>query len=138
MFNVLGDVNWLAIVLATLACTVLGGLWFAVLFSKQYADALGRDPAQKLEMTPLSYIGPMLCSLVTVFTSAVLIQALHIETMKDGLSFGAIVGFGYLVSTMVTVAINPNFPRPLSYAAINGPFFFISSLITSVILVAMN
>jgi hypothetical protein len=138
MFNLTGDINWLAVVLATLACTVLGGVWFAVLFAKQYATALGRDPNVEPVMSSLSYAGPLVCTLLTVLASAVLLEALDVQSMGDAVLFGLIVGVGYLVATMTNVAINPNFPRPLAYAAINAPYFLLNSVIISSILVAMR
>jgi ABC-type enterobactin transport system permease subunit len=138
MFDVIGDINWIGVVLATLACTVLGGVWFAALFAKQYARSLGRDPNVKPEMTPLSYAGPLICTLLTVIASAVLLQTLDVESMTDAFIFGTIVGVGYLFATMTNVAINPNFPRPLAYAAVNGPYFVLNSLIISSILVALD
>lgn len=138
MFNVLGDINWIGVVLATLASTVLGGVWFAALVAKPYARALGRDPEQSVEMSGLAYGGPMLCTLFTVVASALLVEALDIKAMSDSIVFGLIVGIGYLAATMTNVAINPNFPRPLAYAAVNAPFFTLSGLASSVILVAMR
>jgi Protein of unknown function (DUF1761) len=138
MFSVFGDINWLAVALATLACTVVGGVWFAALFAKQYAVSLGRDPNVKPVMTPLSYAGPLIATLVTVIASAILLQALHVQSIRDAVIFGLIVGVGYLVATMTNIAINPNFPRPLAYAAVNAPYFLLNSVIISSILVAMN
>ncbi|MEU0482385.1 hypothetical protein ABZ260_24760 [Streptosporangium sp. NPDC006013] len=37
----------------------------------------------------------------------------------------------------VTIAINPNFPRPLLYAAISGSYNIVGSLIVSAILLAI-
>jgi Protein of unknown function (DUF1761) len=138
MFSVFGDINWLAVALATLACTVVGGVWFAALFAKPYATSLGRDTDVKPVMTPLSYTGPLVATLVTIIASAILLQTLHVRSMRDAVIFGLIVGVGYLVSTMTNVAINPNFPRPLAYAAVNAPYFLLNSVIISSILVAMN
>lgn len=138
MFNVLGSISWLGVILATAASFILGGIWFAALFSRQYALVLGRDPNVKTNMTPLFMFGPMICTFFNVLTSAVLLQALKIEKLSDALTFGVIVGIGYLVSTMVNVAINPNFPRPLAYAALNAPYFLISSVMTCAILFALN
>jgi hypothetical protein len=138
LINAFGNINWLAVVLATVACTALGGVWFAGLFNKQYARALGRDPAQKLETTALFYIGPMVSTLVVVVTSAILLRALNITEFKDALALGALVGIGYLVTTMFTVAINPNFPKPLSYAVINAPYLLLSSMIIVSILMAFK
>jgi hypothetical protein len=138
MLNVAANINWVALLVATAACSMLGGLWFAVLFPRQYALALGRDPGQKVPMTGLSYMGPTLGTLVVAATSALLLEALRITSVRDALVFGAIVGIGYLVPTMVIVAINPNFPRPLAYAALNAPYFFSCSLIISSVLVAFK
>jgi hypothetical protein len=138
MFNLVRNINWTALVVATLACTVLGGVWFAALFRKQYALALGRDPREKVPMTSLSYLGPMLSTLAVAATSAVLLEAMKITSVAEALVFGAVVGIGYLVPTMVTVAINPNFPRPLHYAALNAPYFFLCSLIISSVLAAFK
>jgi predicted transporter len=138
MFNVFGHLDWLAIALATLACTALGGLWFAALFPRQYALALGRDPAHKLPMTPLMAVGPMLCMGAVAVTCALLMEALHVTALGDALAFGAIVGIGFLVATMVNIAINPNFPRPLAYAALNAPYFLASGLVICSVLVAFR
>ena len=138
MFDVLDDINWFAVGLATLACVVLGGVWFAGIFGKQYALALGRDPTQKLQTTPLFFIGPAISSLVVTITTAILLKVLHITRVGDALMLGLIVGVGYLVATMFNVAINPNFPRPLSYAMLNAPYFVLCSLIISAILVAFS
>ena len=138
MFNVFGHLDWLAIALATLACSALGGAWFGALMPRQYALALGRDPAQKLQMTPLMAVGPMLCMALVSITCAVLMEALHVTTLQDALAFGAIVGIGFLVATMVNIAINPNFPRPLAYAALNAPYFLASGLVICSVIVAFR
>jgi hypothetical protein len=47
------------------------------------------------------------------------------------------VGVGYLAANTVTIAINPNFPRPLLYAAISGSYNIVGSLTVSAILLAI-
>ena len=138
MFNVLFSLNWIAIVAATVALAVVGGLWFTVFFGKAYAVALGRENQPQNTPGSLFIFGPLVCSFVTVVASSILIHALKIESMGDGLSFGAIVGFGFLTMTTVNTAINPNMPRPLFYGLISGSYFFVSGLITSMILVALK
>lgn len=138
MLNVLSQINWLAVILSSLAICVLGGIWFMVLFSKAYTTALGRENAPKEKPAPIFIIGPFVCGVVTTITSAILIYNLDINTMASALEFGAIVGFGYIVATAVNVAINPNIPRPFLYSLVSGSYFFISSLVTCVILVSMK
>ena len=134
MFSVVPSVSWLAVLAATLASFILGGLWFTVLVGQQYAAALGREYEPKARPAPIFLIGPLFCCLITTVTSAILMSALHIDFLGDALLFGAIVGIGYVVTTMTNIAINPNFPRPFMYAAINAPYFILSNLLTSLIL----
>jgi hypothetical protein len=138
LFNVLADVNWLAVAIATVAATVLAGLYFALLVPKYYVIALGRQNAPAPAPSPVSNFGPAVCILVTTITSAILVEALDITSTSDALTFGAIVGVGYLTAMTFQIAINPNFPRPLYYGLLNAPFFIASSLLTSAILVALR
>lgn len=137
MFDVLGDLNWLGILVGFIALTLLGGLWFAALFPKAYHRSLGREPGAKAPSTPLFLAGPPLTSLIITVTSAILFAALNIDTYGDALLFGLIVGVGYLTANTVTIAINPNFPRPLLYAAISGSYHIVGSLIVSALLLAI-
>jgi hypothetical protein len=138
LLNVLTGLNWLAVASAAPASFVLGGLWFAVLFAKPYAFALGRENQAPHKPTPLELVGPLLCGTVATLTSAVLLQALHLETVSEALAFGLVVGVGYLASTTVNTAINPNMPRPLRYGLVSGGYFALSGVLVSVILVSLK
>ncbi|GLU49100.1 DUF1761 domain-containing protein [Nocardiopsis ansamitocini] len=137
MFNVVGDVNWIGVLVAFLAFSVLGALWFALLFTKAYNVSLGRDASAKQEGSALFYAGPPLASLVITITSAVLMAALGVDSYPDALLFGLIVGAGYLVANTVTIAINPNFPRPLFYSLISGAYNLLGSVLVSAVLVTV-
>ncbi|NUL04054.1 DUF1761 domain-containing protein [Streptomyces lunaelactis] len=136
MFNVLGDVNWIGVLVAFLAFFLMGALWFALLFNKAYNISLGRDASAAPEGSALFYAGPALTSLVITITSAVLMAALRVDSYPDALLFGLIVGAGYLVANTVNIAINPNFPRPLFYSLISGAYNLVGSVLVSAILVA--
>lgn len=137
MIDVVTRINWLAVLAATFASTVLGGVWFTALFGKTYASVLGRVYDPKAKPAPIFVVGPLVCSLITILTSAVLMKALKLTSAGEALAFGVVVGLGYLVSTMANTAINPNMPRPLMYSLVSGPYFFLMSVMTSLILVAM-
>lgn len=130
-------INWLAVLVATIAHFILGGVWFAALFGGRYAQALGiaDRPPQKPGL--IFMVGPLLCGAVTITTTALLLRALAITDYDDALMLGAIVGIGYLGAMTVNIAINPLFPRPFYYALINVPMFLIGSLMSCGILVAM-
>ncbi|MEU4241784.1 hypothetical protein [Actinoplanes sp. NPDC026619] len=52
--------------------------------------------------------------------------------------FGRPENVGYLTANTVNIAINPNFPRPLFYAAISGGYNILGSLLVSVLLLALQ
>lgn len=132
------SVNWWGAIVATIIVTIVGGLWFTVVVGKSYRIAVGRDPEAPAPSGPLFIVGPLVCNIATVLASAVLISALGIDTLGPALVFGGIIGIGYLVAMTFQIAINPVFPRPLFYGLINGPYFLLTSLITSTSLVLIG
>ena len=134
MFNVLTEINWLAVLVAAVASAVISGVWFGVVVAKPYLVALGRQNEPAAKPGTLTYGGPTVAGLVIAITSAVLLRALGVEALGDGILFGLIVGIGYLVSMTFTIAINPNFPRPVFYTLLNAPAFLLTSVVTSIIL----
>ncbi|OZC57044.1 DUF1761 domain-containing protein [Rhodococcus sp. RS1C4] len=135
MFDVLTDIKWLAVLAAFVASAVSAGVYFPVLIAKPYIVALGRENAREPESSLVRNLGPVVCILATTITSAVLITALDITAVGDAVVFGLLVGIGYLTAMTFQIALNPNFPRPLYYGVLNAPFFIITSVLTSVIIV---
>lgn len=135
----LGAIPWLGVLVAAcVASFAMGGVWFAVLFAKPYARALGRENSPPVKLAPIFLIGPFVCSLVVAITGAVLLPLLHIDSAGGAAALGALVGLGYMGATALNVAINPNIPRPLLYALVNVPYFVLSSIAIHVILVLMR
>jgi len=135
MLNAFTDINWIGVVIATVAAAVLGGVYFGALVPKQYLRVLGRDADQAPAPTVVAMAGPPVCLLLTVLASAVLVAALELTSVGDALVFGLVVGIGYLVAMTFQIAINPNFPHPIRYGVLNAPYFVVVSLVTSLVLV---
>lgn len=138
MVDAISQVNWLAVLAATLAHFVLGGIWFVALFGKQYAHALGIADRPPQKPGPLFLIGPLVCSGLTIATTAILMRMLHITRLTDALELGLLVGVGYLGAMTVNIAINPLFRHPIRYALVNVPMFLIGSLLAVTILAALG
>jgi hypothetical protein len=139
MLHEFGAIPWLGVLVAAcVASLAMGGVWFAVLFAKPYARALGRENAPPEKLAPIYLIGPFVCSLVAAITGSILLPLLHTDSAGGAAALGALVGLGYLGSTALNVAINPNIPRPLLYALVNVPYFVLSSIAIHVILVLLR
>ena len=82
MFDNLTGLNLVAVGVATLASFILGALWFAVLLAKPYRVALGRQHTPPQKPAPIFLVGPLLCGLATVVTSAVLLRTLKGESSR--------------------------------------------------------
>lgn len=127
-----------AILAAAVAVMLLGGVWFAWLFARQYAVVLGRADQPKTAMSPLYFVGPSLCMLVTTIGSAFLMAEQGVSSLLDAVRFGATVGFCFLATTAMNMAINPNIPRPIVYGVLSAGYFLVSSVIISTMLFLLS
>lgn len=134
MNNTTDHISFLAVSVASLAVMTLGWVWFAFLFERTYAVVLGRAEQPKTNMGALYIIGPSLCMLVTTLAIAMLMAAQHISSLVDALGLGSIIGAGLLSATAMNMAINPNIPKPIIYGLLSSAYFFVASILISVIL----
>lgn len=135
MLEAFTRINWLAVVIAVVASAALGGVYFGALVGRTYLRVLGREGQEAPQSRTVDAVGPLVCIVVVVLTSAVLVAALQLTTVADAVVFGLVVGIGYLLAMTFQIAINPNFPHPLRYGALNAPYFLTTSLVTSLALV---
>ena len=137
MISQLANLNWVSILLAFAAYSMLGYVWYTLLFPKQYKISLGRNN-EVLPNKPVFIIGPVICTAIYVIASAVLIYALNIQSFSGALEFSLIIGIGFLVANTLNIAINPNFPRPFHYSIITGAYHLIGIMIANTIIIAMK
>ncbi|OMQ10001.1 DUF1761 domain-containing protein [[Flexibacter] sp. ATCC 35103] len=138
MIGQLANLNWISIIVAFFAYFFVGALWFTLLFKKQYAISLGKENDLPSKPAPIFIIGPAICSLIITIASAILIYTLGIDTYQGAIEFALVIGIGYLVANTLNIAINPNMPNPLHYAAISGLYHLTGICIVCIILVAMK
>ncbi len=80
----------------------------------------------------------MVCNFLVIFTSAILMQWLNITSYGAAFLFALLVGFGYLVTNTVNIAINPNMPRPIAYGVIAGAYHLIAMVLVCMVLLALK
>ena len=133
MFDVFSEINWIAIIVATLIYFVLGAAWFTPLFGKAYDKGTGVERSSKQRWPAIYYYGPFLSSLVVTLSTAVLLYALDIQKLSDALLLGIVVGTA-LASISISNAIAPNMPRPVLYGVVVGSYHLVSVCVVAVLL----
>ena len=134
VFSAFAQISPWGVLAASAFGFVFGGVYFGALAPKHYAKALGREamPAARPDM--LTILGPFVCNVVMIVTTAAIMRMIGVESLADALSLGLVIGVGYLLAMCMTISINPNFPRPFHYTMVNAPYFLVSSLVTSAVL----
>ena len=137
VLEALAAVNWLAVVAATVALYVLGGLWYSpVLFGPRWRAGVGFVPPHGWKPGALLYLGPLLGCFVATLATALLVTIADAHSAKDGVMLGLIVGLGYAAAVAGVDATAPSHPRPGTLALIVGAYWTIGLTMVAVILSA--
>jgi hypothetical protein len=135
-FDTLGDINWLAVLIATVIYMVLGALWYGPLFGKAWMKAIGwAGPDEQEAPGPGIYAFPAIAYLVASIATAMLAEATGTDTLAEGIALGLVVGIGYAVTlTLVSVTFDPTErPSPATLAVLTGAYNLISLVIAGVL-----
>ncbi|UJW87793.1 DUF1761 domain-containing protein [Devosia sp. SL43] len=93
-------VNWLAVVLATVASFAFGAAWYMGL-SKQWMAALGKTPAE-LNVGYTPFIWSVVVEFIMAYFLALLAPALLGEvTVLGGAIVGAHMWLGFVITTLI-------------------------------------
>ena len=138
-FDVLGDLNWLAVIVGAVIYFALGALWYSpMLFARPWQRSIGWDPERTPpEMKPTTYVVPFLAYLVMAVAVGMIAAAAGSDTLADGIVLGLVLGIGLsLMHTLVDATFDPNKPQPWTWFAINGSYHALGLLIVAVIVSA--
>ena len=106
-------VNWLAIIVATIAGFAVGAVWYITL-GKQWMAAIGKTRDQ-LDAGPVPYIIGILVEAVMAYFLAVVIAALFGQvTVWNGLLAGAHMWLGFILPPMILNHRYQNMPWSLT------------------------
>jgi hypothetical protein len=94
-------VNWLAVIVATVASMALGVVWYMVL-SKQWMAAVGKSREELQPNDPSPYIWSVVVQLVMAYFLALLTPKLFDQTtVTAGLLCGAHMWVGFVITSMI-------------------------------------
>jgi hypothetical protein len=134
-FRLLGDLNWLAVLVATLAYFGLGGVWFIPrVFGDVWTRSMGWEPAEDEQPGPAVYLGPLVTCLVATVTVAMLAQATGADSFGDGVVLGLAAGVGIAGAVLfVTGYFDPKKPRPMAWFGVTAGYHLVGLLLAAVI-----
>jgi Na+/H+ antiporter NhaA len=132
-FDVLGDVNWLAILVGAIAWFLIGALWYGPLFGKAWMASTGIDPRQGERPSAAIYVFPLLAYLVATIALAMLAAATGSETLGHGIILGLVVGIGFGATLYAVEAVFGQRPKPGSWFLISAAYQLIGIVIASII-----
>ena len=94
-------VNWLAVIIATVASWALGAGWYMV-FAKPWLAAIGKTRDQINGKDPSPYIFSVLVQLVMAFFVAAITPALFGATnIGTGVQTGVLMWVGFVITSMI-------------------------------------
>ena len=95
------DLNWWAVVAATVAGFLLGGIWYGPLFGNAWLAALGKTE-EDIEPSATPFVVSVFTSLVTALVLAALIGSLGLEGWLSGAMLGLVAGVGFIAASMAS------------------------------------
>ncbi len=131
-------VNYLAVLVAGVAYSMLGGLWYSpILFAKPWMAAMGlteADTEQLQKGAPAAYATSFIASLVAAFVLALAIGVTGVTTVQGGLTTGFFIWFGFVATTNAPPYFYEDRPKKvyLIYAGYTLASFLVMSVILTI------
>jgi uncharacterized membrane protein len=135
-FDVLSDLNWLAVLVAALAYFAIGALWYAPpVFGKAWMAAGGMSmPEAGTRPSPAIYLTPLIGSLLSAVALGMLAKASGTDTLQKGIVLGLVVAIGFAVSiAFVTAQFESEKPKPMVWGAVNAGYHVVGNLVAAII-----
>ncbi len=105
-------INWLAVVVGTVASFVIGGVWYGPLFGKQWQQLVGLSEEDLQGRNPAAIFGPaFVLTLVQATALAALLPAG--AGLWGGAMLGAFLGAGLIAASFGVNYLFSGYPRGL-------------------------
>lgn len=134
MFQV--DVNWVAVLAATLLNMVVGALWYSpVLFAKQWVKLSGRS-LEEMKGASGGYAVAAVCSLIMAYVLAHFVVYTGAANFMQGMVTGLWIWLGFVATSFLT---NSTFAgRPLKLYAIDSGYYLVGLMLMGGVLAAWH
>ena len=135
-FDVLSDLNWLAVIVAALAYFAIGAVWYAPgVFGRTWAAAGGFDlPEAGNRPSAAIYLTPLIGSVLSAIALGMIAAASGTDTFEEGIVLGLVVAVGFAIPiALVTAQFETQKPKAMVWGAINGGYHVVGNLVAAII-----
>jgi Protein of unknown function (DUF1761) len=133
--DVLGDLNWLAVIVGAVAFFGLGAVWYAPpVFGRAWQRSSGVDIPEGEQPGAAFYIGPLATCLLSTIATAMLAVVTGTDTVGEAIVLALVVGIGYAAAVAFVGGIfDPHKPQPLVWFAIFSGYQVVGLIIVAVL-----
>jgi Protein of unknown function (DUF1761) len=134
-FEVLGDLNWLAVIVAAIAFFGLGAIWYAPpVFGRAWQRSSGVEMPEGEQPGMAFYIGPFATCLLSTIATAMLAVVTATDTFGEAIVLALVVGLGYAAAVAFVGGIfDPHKPQPQVWFAIFSGYQVVGLIIVATI-----
>jgi hypothetical protein len=134
-FEVLGDLNWLAVIVAAIAFFGLGAIWYAPpVFGRAWQRSSGVEMPEGEQPGMAFYIGPFATCLLSTIATAMLAVVTATDTFGEAIVLALVVGLGYAAAVAFVGGIfDPHKPQPQVWFAIFSGYQMVGLIIVATI-----
>jgi len=116
--DLFANINWLAVLVATLAYFILGAIWYSkALFGPRWVALVGINvnDAEKRKGMGKMFLGTFILILITCIGLALLVNRLDLTVIKSALSLGALTGVCFATTAVAISFIYESRPTGLYF-----------------------
>jgi len=95
-------IDWVGVIVATVAAMVIGGLWYGPLFGKQWLTLMGKTREEGMAGGGLGYLIAALGAFMTAIVLTYVTQWATANGFGEGALVGVVAWAGFVLSTVVT------------------------------------
>lgn len=121
------DLNYLAVLVSGVLYFVVGGLWYAALFSKQYQAALNFNETEQQQAQkdfPKALLTHLVSGLLASFVLANVVQSFGAISFIEGMATGFWAWLGFIFTTNINSKMFER--QPSGLFLINAGFYLVA------------
>jgi hypothetical protein len=137
-FSLLGDLTWLAVIVAAIAYFILGAAWYApAVFGNVWARSGGFEIPQGQRPNPVVFLTPLVGSVLAAVALGMIAEATETDTFGEGVVLGLVTGIGFALGiSFVTAQFESTKPNRMVWGAVNAGYHFVGTLIAAIVIAA--